>query len=462
MGPKSLVIGAGAAGLAAAARLFANGFTDVLILEAGNRIGGRVWTVQFGNQLVELSAQWCHGQKNNVLYELAKPQDLLEESTFAQRNVLLFSDGYKTTKEVTRSLMSLAHRLVDSDEIRQAKGTLGENFVKRFKEEVPKMDSSIELDVVDGFIESYHRFLKGKLAIDSWSEASGNCRVGYEKCEGSSRLTWKGKGCKTALDLIMNNGAFDESKIVLNKRVRNIDYSDQNNGNVKVTCEDNSNFEADHVIVTVSLGVLKESHQTMFTPGLPITHTKAIEGLNFGNINKAFLEFEEPFWRDHGNVFRLVWRSDDLNQLRSSKFSWAEGVLTFSSVDYCPNVLGVRFVGKEALQAELLPDAEILDGLKMLLKKFFVGVNVPEPTRFIRTKFSTDPDFRGAYSSRTLKTEQMQTGAQDLAQPLLGPTGKPVVLFAGEATSPQHWSTLHGAIETGWREADRLIEIYKT
>lgn len=65
------------------------------------------------------------------------------------------------------------------------------------------MDGSIEPDVVDGFIESYHRFLKGKLAIDSWGEASGNCRVGYEKCEGSSRLAWKGKGAKTALELIM-------------------------------------------------------------------------------------------------------------------------------------------------------------------------------------------------------------------------------------------------------------------
>lgn len=151
-----------------------------------------------------------------------------------------------------------------------------------------------------------------------------------------------------------------------------------------VTCEDNTNYEADHVIVTVPLGVLKANHQTLFTPALPTTHAKAIEGLNSGNVNKAFLEFETPFWREHGNVFRLVWRAEDLHELRNSKFSWAEGILTFSSVDYCPNVLGVRFVGKEALQAELLPDSEILDGLKMLLKKFFVGVDVPEPTRFIR------------------------------------------------------------------------------
>jgi spermine oxidase len=40
-------------------------------------------------------------------------------------------------------------------------------------------------------------------------------------------------------------------------------------------------------------------------------------------------------------------------------------------------------------------------------------------------------------------------------------SGKPVVLFAGEASNPVHYSTVHGAIETGRREALRLIDLYK-
>ena len=107
----------------------------------------------------------------------------------------------------------------------------------------------------------------------------------------------------------------------------------------------------------------------------------------------------------------------------------------------------------------MFQNLHVLSGI-IFLKRHTCRVYLEKLNDF-RTKFSTDPDFRGAYSSRSIKTEQLQTGAKDLAQPVLDSTGKPVVLFAGEATSPQHWSTLHGAIETGWREADRLIEIYK-
>ena len=46
--PKILIIGAGAAGIAAASRLLEKGFQNVLILEAKNRIGGRIHTVKFG------------------------------------------------------------------------------------------------------------------------------------------------------------------------------------------------------------------------------------------------------------------------------------------------------------------------------------------------------------------------------------------------------------------------------
>lgn len=47
---KVIIIGAGAAGIASAARLWQNGIRDFLILEASNRIGGRIHTVDFGKQ----------------------------------------------------------------------------------------------------------------------------------------------------------------------------------------------------------------------------------------------------------------------------------------------------------------------------------------------------------------------------------------------------------------------------
>lgn len=59
-----------------------------------------------------------------------------------------------------------------------------------------------------------------------------------------------------------------------------------------------------------------------------------------------------------------------------------------------------------------------------------------------------------------MTTMKMQTSAADLAEPLLV-NGKPIVLFAGEATHSHFYSTVHGAIESGFREAERIIQIPK-
>ena len=59
-----VVVGAGLAGLAAAQRLHESGFEDVLVLEAQRRVGGRVHTIEHGDFLLELGAQWLHGAQD--------------------------------------------------------------------------------------------------------------------------------------------------------------------------------------------------------------------------------------------------------------------------------------------------------------------------------------------------------------------------------------------------------------
>lgn len=55
-------------------------------------------------------------------------------------------------------------------------------------------------------------------------------------------------------------------------------------------------FEAQHVIVTVSLGVLKANYKSIFSPPLPPRKVNSIEALQFGTMNKIILEFKKPFW----------------------------------------------------------------------------------------------------------------------------------------------------------------------
>ncbi|XP_055611005.1 spermine oxidase-like [Uranotaenia lowii] len=466
MKTKIIIIGAGAAGLAAGSRLLQNGVSDFVILEAGNRIGGRIWTVPFGTEKcpIELGAQWCHGEENNVVFELAFPLGLLEDSIFSHRNILIFSDGVLAPQDLTDKMKQLAEKLISSDETMKSKELLGDYFPRKFKQMVAETPALAEMDndLLEAFITFYHNYLKGYLAIDSWSEVSASGDADYEECKGKLRMSWKGRGSSQILDLLVNSTNADadflNEKIILNKQVTQIKYDQYP---VRVECEDGSILEANHVLLTVSLGVLKHTYEEIFDPILPSWKIDAIEGLHFGLVNKAFLEFEQPFWLELANVFRLVWRRSDLVELQNLDLGWVEGVSTFFAVDSHPNVLGVWLVGSHGRHIESLPDEAVKKGLHLLLKRFFRNLNVPEPLNFIRSKWYSDSLVRGSYSSRSLKTEQLNTSAHDLSLPVADGQGTARILFAGEATSSNHWSTVHGAIESGWREADRLIQILK-
>ncbi|XP_053688028.1 spermine oxidase-like [Sabethes cyaneus] len=439
MNDRIVIIGAGSAGIAAAAKLVQHGFKNLEILEASDRIGGRIRTVPFGQSVVELGAQWCHGAKNNAVYEMANPHGHLEKSRFTNGNVMLFSDGTRVPSDLTKRLQTLADQLMSGPEIQQSTETLGDYFVNAFKRKITESRdlNSIDENLVEKFIVFYHNYLKGYLAIDSWQNLTAANSIDYEECEGILRMNWKGKGFITILDLLM------KQQTTLNV------YKSLLDGQIK--------FNQKVTRITVSLGVLKEKMRSLFLPELTESKLNAIQGLHFGTVNKAFMEFEYPFWEKHGNVFRLLWNQDSLEEVRASQYKWVEGVSSFFCVDNNPNVLAAWLVGQEGLMAEYLTDDAVQEGLLMILRKFFTGIDIPKPIGFFRSTWHTDPNTLGSYSSRSLLTEKLSTGAADLSEPIANPAGKPVILFAGEATSPNHWSTVHGAIETGWREADRIF-----
>jgi monoamine oxidase len=69
------------------------------------------------------------------------------------------------------------------------------------------------------------------------------------------------------------------------------------------------------------------------------------------------------------------------------------------------------------------------------------------------SRWYSTPYVQGSYSYQTVQSELAGVGPLTLADPV----GQGRVLFAGEATHPSYFSTVHGAIESGWREADRII-----
>lgn len=253
-----------------------------------------------------------------------------------------------------------------------------------------------------------------------------------------------------------------DEKIILKKEVINIDWLNTTEEVIKVKCSDNTTYDADHVIITTSLGFLKHSYKTLFTPQLPAIKRNAIEGLSIGTVDKIYMEWEKPFWTDDWPGFGLLWTKKDSEEIKKSSYPWVEDVIGIWRCSYQPNILCGWIYGPNARFMETLDEKTVLEGCVFLLKKFLGKTLKPtEPKKVLTSKWFTNPHFRGAYSYRSLKTDEMNTSARVLAQPLFNCFGKPCLLFAGEATHDHYFSTVHGAVESGYREASRIISLNK-
>ena len=73
--------------------------------------------------------------------------------------------------------------------------------------------------------------------------------------------------------------------------------------------------------MTVSLGVLKEKHQNLFSPELPNEKVLAIEKMGFGLMNKITLEFPEVFWDENDPGIQILRGRQLLGETRSSEWT---------------------------------------------------------------------------------------------------------------------------------------------
>lgn len=471
MDPKIVIIGAGASGIAAATKLIQYGFKNVIILEAENRYGGRIHTVPFGDNVLDMGAQWCHGEEDNVVYHAVKHLNPFDSSQAQYNRFDCFRSNKEfVPKDVTDRLTCLVQNILFNSriELQHAKGiSLGMYLTKKYEEALKDPEYSyIDKELAGQFLEMYKKYENSVESCDSLFDASGSGYGEYWECEGDTLLNWKDKGYVTFLHFLMGvypnekNKNILENRILLNKTVEEIIWDSPGDNKVHIKCADGDKIEADHVICTVSLGVLKERHPELFIPCLPELKVRAIEGLTIGTVDKLFIQFPEPFWPKGWVGFNLMWQKDDLHAIRLSKDSWLEDVFGFYMVDYQPNVLCGWMSGSNARRMEMLSDKETLDGIMYLLRKFLIW-NIPNPVGFKRSTWYKNQNFRGSYTYRSMAAERLGVGPSDLAQPVRNSTSNtPVLLFAGEATHDHFYSTVHGATESGWREANRLAELY--
>ncbi|KAI5708558.1 hypothetical protein M8J77_025016 [Diaphorina citri] len=300
---------------------------------------------------------------------------------------------------------------------------------------------------------------------DSWFETSTSSETELNEDEGCPYNLWKKGGFGNFFKVLMRQVSGQtpvdlSNKILYKKEVNKIDWEYQNGA--AVSCSDGSVYTAYKIIITVPLGVLK-SNLITFVPSLPAQKLNAIQGLNFGTVDKIFIRFPAKWWKDGCQGFNFYWTQQDKTDLFKDMVHvdgkpWVWGILGFYMDAEDPLTLLGWIAGPTARYMETLPMAVLQADIMRLFRHFLGGAYIiPEPIRIVRSAWSINPHFRGSYSSRSVTTDRLNTSAADLAAPVINREGRPVLLFAGEATSPHHYGTVNGAVESGARETANAI-----
>ncbi|CAG9577555.1 unnamed protein product [Danaus chrysippus] len=449
----TIVIGLGAAGTTAASELAKAG-KRVLALEAQDRIGGRVHTSEFGDGVVELGAEWIHGTDPSVVYDSAIHNNITVVPQDIYLNVYK-SDGTPGNSQLINELVDYALEMTSN--ITGPAMPLGLYLTNKLneyiKEKYPELIHDSEF--MNEFLSIMDLIIDNLESSNDWYDVS--TLTNYRELGGHQHMSWHRHGYKTFFDILLNtynNGpGWPTLDIKLNKEVKLIKWPRDSPGDVEVSCVDGSVFTADNVIVTVSLGVLKERYKTLFLPQLPDDKVTAIQKMSMGVIGKIILSFPQKWWPKDGNFLFFWSRSDKLIYE-----NWLTKILGLTQPKGSSNTITLWTSGDTTRLVESMPSEVVMKKSMELIRRFMSKVShIPEPSGILMSKWFSNPFTRGSYSYDNLVVTDYPHARTVLEAPLRDASGALKVLFAGEATNSNHFSTVHGASETGLREAKRIL-----
>lgn len=419
---RVIVVGAGIAGLAAATELRTRGFDDILVLEARDRIGGRIWTDAIGDAIpVDLGASWIHGMKGNPITSLARANAIETSATDYGNRAVYFHNGGEPplrADEVLAGFRRLARRRPDAS----LAAAHGDYLAATRLDEGERRYLQHQL----------HTIVEHEFGADI-ADLSLRSIAGGEAFQGRDAVF--PTGYARIVDALIPG-----LDIRCGQAVTAIDYSASPGSPVVVSTAADT-FEADMVVVTIPLGVLKHG-AVSFLPALPADKQRAIERLNMGVLNKTCLLFDDVFWKKDAEFIGYV---------GAQPGRWAE---TLSLYPHTGVPMLVMFnAGASALEIESLSDDETVARALAALTDMHGAAPPPKDARV--TRWRSDPWSRGAYS-------YVPVGATFAQYAELGAPVGDRLFFAGEATSEDYPATVHGAYLTGLRAARQAADRHRS
>ena len=432
-GTRVVVVGAGAAGLAAARTLNDAGCT-VTVLEARNRIGGRVVTDHstFGCP-VEMGAQFIHGRSNkqalNPIWDLAVKQGwatvpFSADSGQTYRGGLPLTDAQDTAfTNLGTAFLDWVVNVLKESVLDDTNTTYSmENAVRQFAaarhltaQQVVDLRAYLAIEIEGDYAGNLSRISVVAYDEDSQFEVGGDQSItgGYDQLPA-----FLAQGLNVITGCVVRSIAYGSRplSVVTNKGA----------------------YACDYVVVTVPLGVLKKGAIT-FAPALPAAKQTAIARMSMGLLDKVILQFPVRFW-PHGNWFADIEGSNPYG-------------LTFSTQEVAnpgSNILVAWQFGQLGVQREALTDAALVSLVMTEVRRCFKGIAVPNPVKTLITRWSQDPYSYGSYSFPCTGSPRSDIGV------LAAPVSK-AIYFAGEATNADYFGTVHGAYLSGLREAANVI-----
>lgn len=338
-GEKIAVIGAGAAGAEAARALVQRGF-DVIVLEARDRVGGRIdtRTPKSWPLGVELGA-WRLGEVADQSL-LARLATLGIQSNPLTDLLAAGENGRSTGNTVGAPALAAATTWADAE---LADSTLTAAL------EGSGATAKAAGTTVDGLDGT--ELLAAALAS----------LAGVTGASASELSTWYGLTDLPARDRIVTGGfsgvitdALKGARVSLSTAVLGVSYSDSA---VSLKLGTGESLTVDRVVVTLPLGVLKKN-AVAFDPLLPFTHRTAITALGMGSVETVWLRFDKPFWSTDAAIWSLVGTGSDITDWVNLQAITGEPVLV--------GIVG----GKAARRVVKLSDDDLLGAVLTALAPF--------------------------------------------------------------------------------------------